>query len=346
MSNNAHLNEREMAMAHALEISGNEVAFAVRGEPAWHKLGMVFDKDQTVTTSEMLEMAKLNNWNVRLEDLAVPEGYTNSASNQLVVRDNPFTNTPEVLSVVGDRYKVVQNEELFAFGDGILDGGATWESAGSIKGGRQIFGSLSVPREFILDPEGANDKTVTYLLVHTSHDGSTAVSASITPVRVVCQNTLNVALKNTKQSFKIRHTATVGGRIDEARRVLGLTYDHLDNFETVARELFETSMTDAQFNEIVKAIYPEPESGSAKVAQTRWSNKVDLLNDLWTTSVTNANIKNTAWGALNAMTERIDYFRTARKDGEALIGGASGFDPVVNAEKNRILGAVLEFARA
>ena len=223
-------------MSHALEIGNNgEVAFAVRGEPAWHKLGMVFDKDQTITTSEMLEMASLNNWNVRLEDLTVPEGYTNSASNQLVVRDNPFTKTPEVLSVVGDRYKVVQNEELFAFGDGILDGGATWESAGSIKGGRQIFGSLSVPREFILDPEGANDKTVTYLLVHTSHDGSTAVSASITPVRVVCQNTLNVALKNTKQSFKIRHTATVGGRIDEARRVLGLTYDHLDNFETVAK---------------------------------------------------------------------------------------------------------------
>ena len=110
-------------MSHALEIGNNgEVAFAVRGEPAWHKLGMVFDKDQTITTSEMLELASLDNWNVRLEGLTVPEGYTNSASNQLVVRDNPFTKNPEVLSVVGDRYKVVQNEELFAFGDGILDG--------------------------------------------------------------------------------------------------------------------------------------------------------------------------------------------------------------------------------
>jgi len=293
----------------------------------------------------MLESAKLNNWNVRLEGLTMPEGYRNTSSSQLVIRDNPFDNVPEVLSVVGDRYKVVQNEELFAFGDGILDGGATWESAGSIKGGRVVFGSLVVPREFIIDPQGANDKTVTYLLVHTSHDGSTAVQANITPVRVVCQNTLNMAIKGSKQSFKIRHTATVGGRIDEARRVLGLTFDHMDNFEAMAQKLFETEMTDQQFDTIVKAIYEEPETGSAKVAQTRWNDKVDLLHNLWDNSPTNATIKNTAWGALNTLTERIDYFRTGRKGGEALIGAASGFDPVVNAEKARILATVMEFAK-
>jgi len=293
----------------------------------------------------MLESAKLNNWNVRLEDLVMPDGYRATTTSQMVVRDNPFDGGVDVLSVVGDRYKVVQNEELFAFGDGILDGGATWESAGSIKNGRVVFGSLVVPREFVLDPDGANDKTVTYLLVHTSHDGSTAVQANITPVRVVCQNTLNMAIKDSKQSFKIRHTATVGGRIDEARRVLGLTFDHMDNFETMARELFETTVTDLEFEKLIKAIYPEPESGSAKVAQTRYTDKVDLLQGLWNDSPTNATIKNTAWGALNTLTERIDYFRTGRKGGEALIGAASGFDPVVNAEKSRILGAVLELAK-
>ena len=334
-------------MVHALEIGNNgEVAFALRGEPAWHGLANVlFDADQHVSTSEMLESAKLNAWNVRLEEMVMPEGYRNTTANQLVVRDNPFDNTPEVLSVVGDRYKVVQNEELFAFGDGILDGGATWESAGSIKGGRVVFGSLVVPREFILDPNGANDKTTTYLLVHTSHDGSTAVQANITPVRVVCQNTLNMAIKGSKQSFKIRHTATVGGRIDEARRVLNLTFDHMDNFELMAKELFETEMTNAQFDKLISQIYPAPDSNSAKVAQTRWDDKVSLLQTLWNDSPTNANIKNTAWGALNTLTERIDYFRTGRKGGEALIGAASGFDPVVNAEKARILATVMEFAK-
>jgi len=334
-------------MVHALEIGNNgEVAFALRGEPAWHGLANVlFDKDQHVTTSEMLESAKLNNWDVRLEPLVMPEGYRATTTSQMVVRTNPFDQGTDVLSVVGDRYKVVQNEELFAFGDGILDGGATWESAGSIKDGRVVFGSLVVPREFILDPEGANDKTVTYLLVHTSHDGSTAVQANITPVRVVCQNTLNMAIAGSKQSFKIRHTATVGGRIDEARRVLGLTFDHMDNFETMAKELFETEMTNAQFDKLISQIYPAPDATSAKVAQTRWDDKVSLLQTLWNDSPTNENIKNTAWGALNTLTERIDYFRTGRKGGEALIGAASGFDPVVNAEKARILGTVLEFAR-
>jgi phage/plasmid-like protein (TIGR03299 family) len=334
-------------MAHALEIGTNgEVAFALRGEPAWHGLANVlFDQDQHVTTSEMLESAKLNNWDVRLEPLVMPEGYRATTTSQMVVRTNPFDQGTDVLSVVGDRYKVVQNEELFAFGDGILDGGATWESAGSIKDGRVVFGSLVVPREFVIDPEGANDKTVTYLLVHTSHDGSTAVQANITPVRVVCQNTLNMAIAGSKQSFKIRHTATVGGRIDEARRVLGLTFDHMDNFETLAKELYEAEMTNAQFDKLISEIYPAPESGSAKVAQTRWDDKVSLLQGLWNESPTNANIKNTAWGALNTLTERIDYFRTGRKGGEALIGAASGFDPVVNAEKSRILGAVLELTK-
>lgn len=337
-----------MLMAHALEIGANgEVAFALRGEPAWHGLANVlFDKEEHVTTSAMLESAKLNDWNVRLEPLVMPDGYRATTTSQMVVRDNPFDNGVDVLSVVGDRYKVVQNEDLFAFGDGILDGGATWESAGSIKDGRVVFGSLVVPREFILDPQGANDKTTTYLLVHTSHDGSTAVQANITPVRVVCQNTLNMALSGSKQSFKIRHTATVDGRIDEARRVLGLTFAHMDTFESMAQELFQTAITDEQFTKLITSIYEEPESGSAKSATTRWENKIDILQELYLNGPTNENIKGTAWGALNALTERIDYYRAGRKGGEAIIAAASGFDPVVNAEKARVLSAVRSLVNA
>ena len=330
-------------MAHGLEISTTgETAFALRGDkPAWHKLGTNFGADEDITTAQMLELSHLNGWNVRLEELTVPEGYRTTTTSQMVVRTNPFDGGSDVLSIVGNRYKVVQNEELFDFGDGILDGGAKWESAGSIKEGKVVFGSLVVPREFILDPQGANDKTVTYLLVHTSHDGSTAVQANITPVRVVCQNTLNMALQGSKQSFKIRHTATVNGKIDEARRVLGLTFAHMDSFETMAKQLFETAITNKQFDDLVKSIYPAPEDGSAKVADTRWSEKNDILQHLYHNGETNANITGTAWGALNALTERIDYYRQGRKGNEAIVAAASGFDPVVNAEKARVLSAVL-----
>jgi phage/plasmid-like protein (TIGR03299 family) len=330
-------------MAHALEINEatGETAFALRGEPAWHKLGTVFDANAHITTTEMLEMAHLNDWDVRLEELTVPEGYRSTTKQQMVLRTNPFDQGTDVLAIVGNRYNVVQNEHLFAFADNILDGGADWESAGSIKNGKVVFGSLVVPREFTLDPEGANDKTKTYLVVHTSHDGSTAVQANITPVRVVCQNTLNMAIHGSKQSFKIRHTATVDGRIDEARRVLGLTFGHMDKFEEMARQMFETAITDAQFDNLVKSIYEEPEQGSAKSAFTVWNDKVDLIHELYSNGITNQNITGTAWGALNALTERIDYYRIGRKGGEAIVAAASGFDPVVNAEKNRILNAVM-----
>lgn len=329
-------------MAHALEQSATgETAFALRGEPAWHKLGQVFDKEQHITTAEMLEMAHLNDWNVRLEELSVPDGYRTTTSQQMVIRDNPFDKGTDVLAIVGNRYNVVQNETLFDFGDALLDGGADWESAGSIKNGKVVFGSLTIPKEFVLDPQGANDKTVSYLLVHTSHDGSTAVQANITPVRVVCQNTLNMALNGSKQSFKIRHSNTVDGKIQLARETLGLTFAHMDNFETMARQLFETTLTDIQFDKLIKDIYPEPEQGSAKSAQTVWNDKIDTIYNLYENGLTNQNITGTAWGALNALTERIDYYRTGRKGGEAIVAAASGFDPVVNAEKARILRATL-----
>ena len=129
--------------------------------------------------------------------------------------------------------------------------------AGSIKDGRQVFGSLVVDKSFTLDPSGANDTTTTYLLVHTAHDGSASVTASITPVRVVCQNTLNMALKGTKQSFKIRHTNGTDSRLNEARRVLGLTFDYMDSFAGIANSLFETPVDSKGVFDMFTAVYPK-----------------------------------------------------------------------------------------
>ena len=327
-------------MAHELEMGENgQVSFASRIAPAWHNLGTVFEGE--LSTSEMLETAHLNNWNVRLEKITYPENYTCKKDAFSVIRNHPFNGNPDVLAVVGERYKVLQNEELFSFGDGLTDGGATWETAGSIKDGKVVFGSLSVPREFILDPQGANDKTVTYLLVHTSHDGSTALQANITPVRVVCQNTLNMALKDTKQSFKVRHTQTISGRMAEAQRVLGLTNTHMDEFEKLARELFETEITNAQFGKLVADLYPKPDELS-KMASTKYDAKMDTIMNLYKVAGTQDNIRGTKWGALNALTERVDYFRTARTgNNDSLMASASGFDVQTNAEKGKILKAVM-----
>lgn len=335
-------------MAHDLETTDEgQVAFALRGDPAWHNLAdHIFGEDEHVTTERMLAAAHLDNWNVRLIDAQgyVPSDWRFNADSYFVIRTNPFDGGTDVLSVVGGRYKVLQNEELFTFGDEILHGGASWETAGSIKNGRVVFGSLVIPREFTLDPSGAADTTRTYLLVNTSHDGSVAVQASVTPVRVVCQNTLNMALSGVKQSFKIRHTSTVGGKVQAARETLALTYSYMDKFEVEAKALFETAVNDRLFNDIVTTLYPKPEKDT-KGAVTKWENKVSLINDLYYTSPTNETVKGTAWGAFNALTERLDWYRKPRSGkSENMFAAASGFDPLINAEKGRILKAVKTLA--
>jgi len=331
-------------MAHAVEVGTNgEQAFASFREPAWHGLGTVFTEEKS--TREMLEAAWLNNWNVRLEAVPYPADYNVISPNYMVLRDNPFDKGIDVLATVGERYHVLQNEDLFDFGDALLDGGR-WETAGSIKDGRVVFGSLALERETVLDPNGVSDVVKSYLLVHTSHDGSTAVQASITPVRVVCQNTLNMALSGTKQSFKIRHTQTVGGKVAAAREALALANTYLDAFDKEAQALIAKEITKAKFDKIVEAVYPRPDK-DAKGAVKKWENKVDTIEEIWTSDTTNM-IATTAWGAFNAMTERLDWFRNGRgaRGAENVMAAASGFDPVTNAEKGRILRAVKEIAFA
>lgn len=329
-------------MAHDLE---SDKSFASYRQPAWHGLGTVFEEE--VSTSEMLELANLQDWNVRLEEIYTPANYSSDRKYNYVARTNPFNSTQtDILGVVGERYRILQNEELFDFGDALLDGGGRWETAGSIKGGRQVFGSLALERETVLDPSGVEDRINSYLLVNTSHDGSIAIQASVTPVRVVCANTLNLALgsgvgrnRTVKQSYKIRHTQTASGKIQAAREALGLANAYMDEFDLVAKAMIETQITQDKFMEIVLKAYPRPEEDK-KGAVSKWNTKVELIEDIYTGEF-NHTIAGTAWGALNAMTERLDWYRSGRKgNNESVLAGASGFDPVINVEKNRLNGIV------
>ena len=334
-------------MAHELEIGQNgEVTFASLREPAWHGLGTVFNEE--VDTQSMLELAHLNDWNVRLEEIPLPENHQSHKSHFFVARTNPFDRTQnDVLGVVGERYKVLQNEELFDFASALLHDGGRWETAGSIKSGTQVFGSIALERETILDPNGVSDKIKTYLLVNTSHDGSISIQASVTPVRVVCANTLNLALgggtgrhRAIKQSFKIRHTQSAQGKIQVAREALGIANLYMDEFDKMAHELFEVEINNDMFQDIIRMAYPKPEEDATKNAMTRWVNKIEQLEDIYTGDF-NHMIAGTAWGALNAMTERLDWHRSARGENtESMLASASGFDVATNAEKNRLLKVV------
>jgi phage/plasmid-like protein (TIGR03299 family) len=338
-------------MAHELESVNGETAFASLRQPAWHGLGTVFTEE--VNTNQMLKLAKLDGWNVRLEDVAIPDSFESDKNYSFVTRTNPFDKSKnDVLGVVGERYVPLQNEDLFSFGDNLLDGGGRWETAGSIKGGRQVFGSIALQDSIVLDPKGIADKIDNYLLINTSHDGSIAIQASITPVRVVCANTLNLALSSfkgknaSKQSFKIRHTQTADGKIAVAREALGLAHKYIDEFSTMANEMIQTEITKKQFDDIVALAYPAPKGEDKKGSFKKYNGKIDLLQSIYVGDYNNT-ISGTAWGAFNALTERLDWYRNSRGgSNESILASASGFDPMINAEKNRLMKIVRQTVMA
>jgi phage/plasmid-like protein (TIGR03299 family) len=313
--------------------------FASRGVSAYHGIGTVFGEGESVTTNDMITKAGLD-FEVSLAPLVTNDADALEPGAYATVRTDP-SGHKSVLGVVGQRYTVVQNRDALAFADNILDGGGRWEVAGSIKDGAVVFGAMAVLEDLVIDPQGANDVIKSYLGIATSHDGSSAISAFMTPVRIECSNTLNLAIKGAKNAFKIRHTQTVEGKVIAARQSLNLATAYYEKFEKEAQTLFQTSVTNDKFDEIVRALYPEPDRAeAAKVAVTKWDNRRERLFGLWNGS-TNANIAGTAWAALNAITEENQWFRQIRSGNtENAFAAGAGFDDATNAFRNRALNAV------
>lgn len=331
-------------MSDAVERFSFGDAFASRAVPAWHGLGTVFDNDENVTTAQMLSLAHLDNWNLEMVPLSDLAGFDTFAKDYFaVIRDNPGGGTG-LLSVVGSRYDVFQNEQLFSFGDTLLDGGGRWETAGSIRNGTQVFGSLAFTDSIVLDPNGRADTIDKYLLVSTSHDGSLAIQASNTAVRVVCANTLGMALRGVKQSYKIKHSPKADANVAAAREALAISFAYYDTFAAEAQAMIEAEITKADFDKIVLSLYPRPEA-DVKGAIKKWETKTDLIEAIYLGQAdgpdTGENVRGTKWGAFNALTERLDWYRKPRANNEAgVLLSASGFDLNTNTQKQEIWKAV------
>jgi len=320
-------------------------AFASYREPAWHNLGTVFH-DEVTNAREMLKRAHLLDWNVRLEKVEIP-GVKFPKEYFATVRDNPFTGEKDGLGIVGKRYACYQNENLGEFSEYLVSGGARYETAGAVHSGTKVFLSLAMERETVLDPSGVADTVKSYLLLSTSHDGSAAISANITPVRVVCANTLDFALAGASQSFRVKHTMGHKGKIAAARNALGLVDTYWTAFDEDARAFFAQEVNDRKFNDIVLAAFPKPEEGTTaqdKRRATMWEAKIDAVWDYYRGEA-NHMIQGSAWGALNALTEANDYGRKVyNEDTEAFFRAASGMDAASKAERNRLRDVVKEVA--
>ena len=220
-----------------------ESMFYVRETP-WHGLGTKVL--EAPASKDALQLAGLN-WRVMQEPI-----YT--AMEELVdgYKANVRDSDRKVLGVVTDRYRVIQNDEAFAFTDGLLGEGVKYETAGSLQGGRKVWLLAHMPHEYIISGERISP----YLLFSNTHDGSGAIKVALTPIRVVCQNTLNLALAGAKRSWSMIHTGDIREKMQEAKDTLFLAEKYMDELGKEFESLRMKKLTDKQVMEYIEILLP------------------------------------------------------------------------------------------
>ena len=280
-------------MAHEVET----MAFVgSRGLP-WHGLGT--SVEELLNAKEMQTAAGLD-WVVEAKPMTL-QGTNIVVPNKVA---NVRNTDSAVLGVVGNRYKVIQNTEMFSFADYLLDAGAQFETAGSLRGGEVVFAAMEIPSEHI-EIKGDNGQTKSYLVLANGHNGLFPFRALVTPVRVVCMNTLNAALGDAKTSFTIRHTAKVEGKIAEAKRALGITHKVMDEFRVGAESLILKKMSEKDAIRVITSIFPltEDEKRDKKV----FSDRAAQTLAIWKNAENLEGVRETAWGVWNAIGEYLDH---------------------------------------
>ena len=225
-----------------------ETMMYVREKP-WHGLGT--EVPEAPTSADALRFAGLD-WTVRQEPIyksrgGVIKGYKSN------VRDTDGS----VLGIVGDRYKVVQNTDAFNFTDDLIGGDVRYETAGSLREGRQIWLLAKMPERKI-----AGDDVEPYLCFTNAHDGSSGVKVCMTPIRVVCNNTLNLALSSAKRIWSMRHTENIRERLNEARDCLFRADEYMKNLAAYADCAAKKRLQDKEIKAILEELFPVTDKSS------------------------------------------------------------------------------------
>jgi phage/plasmid-like protein (TIGR03299 family) len=309
-------------------------------QPAWHMLGETFT-DEVTDYNEMLKRANMAGQNIRKVEITEVAGIPAERFAQphvAVVRTNPVTGQDEVIGWASPEYEVRQVEEIFSWAQFGPTEGARWETAGQMKGGSQVFGSIAFEREIVLDPNGAADVTKTFLMVAGSFDGSLANYARYTPVRVVCENTLNIALGGkVGNGFSFKSTKNIRERVGLWQAAVAGQAKYMDAFEKEAKALYAKKVTKGlMFQTIIPAIFPKPEK-DVKGSFQKWDNRVEKIAALWN-GKTNENLPDNGWKAFNVLTEHNQWDRGLRAGNvENFAVAGAGFDNATNAFRNKAL---------
>lgn len=304
---------KEQDMGHNLDITDGVASYVGAREDAWHALGKTLD--HSFTAEEAMTEGLLGGWDVRKRPMTftTEEGLVVPVPGRVaIVRNNPVRpGQVDFLGDTGDNYHIVQNEEHAAYLNALVDeGGAHFETAGALDGGRKVFITMKLPGHMKI---GGVDQVDTHLATINTHDGSMSFTTMATPVRIVCQNTLNMAYGAATGIFRVRHTSGATKAIQKAREVLDLSFAYMDAFQKEADMLINTTLTQSQFEEIIAREFGAPE-GSPAATVTRCEGKIEQMAELFADAQTQEGIRNTAWAGLNALTEWFDHFSPTRGD--------------------------------
>lgn len=332
-------------MAHNLnfnERTGRYSFFSVQ-EKAWHGLGQIVT--DYPTSAEAIKHAGLD-YEVIKSPLYSKVSNVIDSNDSLAIRDNELkvpnyfattrTDNKTVLGVVGKEYHIVQNREAFGFFDAIVGGtdGIMYETAGALGNGERIFITAKLPN-YIRVGTG-DDVTEKYIFLTTSHDGSGSITAAFTPVRIVCQNTLNASLRNMSNVVRIRHTSGAKQRLENAHKVMGLANEFSNQLEGIFNNWAKVKVNDNEVKKMIQfALCPNNETlqylktGDDAELSTVFKNTVeDAFAYAMTSDSQQMNTtKGTLFGAYNAVT---GYYQNVRsyKDNEAklqsiILGGTA-----------------------
>ena len=306
-------------MAHNLNETKGKTSFAST-QTAWHGLGQIVEG--AMTSKQAIELAGLD-----YEVAKVPVLLEGSNNFNTVVPDKFVTlrkDTNEIFGIVGNRYEIVQNRDAFNFFDSIVGGElAMFETAGAIGKGEKIFITAKMPS--FIRIAGTEDITEVYVLLTSTHDGTGAVIAAITPIRVVCANTLNSALKNTISKVSLRHTSSVIKALEDAHRLIGISHAYTEELNECFNFLATKKVSDAKVKSVIELLFPGDKKED-KDDSTRIKNIREAVLKSYEGGVGQEKILGTAWGVYNGITHYLDHEKEYKNEAvkfENIISGGS-----------------------
>ena len=274
-----------------------ETMMYVREKP-WHGIGTMVE--EAPNSVDALRLAGLD-WEVEKRPIHLYGG--GEIDNY---KANVRVSDGKVLGVVTDSYRIVQNREAFSFTDELIGGDVRYESAGSLKDGKKIWLLAKMPVRQV-----AGDDVEPYLCFSNTHDGSGAIRVCMTPIRVVCNNTLNLALDTAHRQWSSRHVGDISQKIHEAQMCLDLADTYMNSLAEYADRLANKKISDEQLDNLLNEMFPVDDDDSARKKFSVQKAKDEFMVCYLRPDI--AMFMNSAWGVVNAMSDMVSHSTPRRK---------------------------------